>query len=162
MPRKHRTSPAVTIAIIGLGLAGLITFCFMQGCNTLDSPYEDAARASAAGAQAPVVDAAAVGQALFASCYDIYLESEARDYFETQVGDPFEPGEMHCGDDPLWFWDQTWNCEVFGVDYTVVRYSQESELPFETRRTVIPSRGTPWSFQCKYDSGCLNIRCKRI
>lgn len=159
---KRRPSNIIATQLLTSAIA--LAVLLPSGCNTLDSPYEDAERLAnaVAGRNAPEVDALAKQEPLLAECVSFYLDSEAADYFESQVGDPSMPGELHCGDDPIWYLDQTWNCEVFGVDYTVVRFSRESELPFETRRTVIPSKGEPWSFQCKYDSECIKIKCKRI
>lgn len=166
MPRKRR-SQNLAAFLDFLIVAAIVAFSVLAptGCNTLDSPYEDAERrvsASAAGAPSPaIVDAASSAQPLHAECVNFYLESEASDYFIRMVGEP-RGDDIYCGDDPLYYMDQTWNCQAFGVWYTISRYSRDEEIPLEVRRLVIREDGDSWSFQCKYDNECLRIKCRRI
>lgn len=159
---KKRTK--TTIAITALLAATITAAVMLPACNTLDSPYEDAARAAAAEAGAPspkIVDAQPSAKPLLAECVSFYVESEASDFFLRELGDPRGKDEVDCGDDSLYYLDQTWNCNVFGVNYTVVRYSRDDEAAREVRRTVIADDKSPsWSFQCKYNSECTQIRCK--
>lgn len=143
-----------------------VTLSTLTACADLPSPAPDIA---AAGSRAPHAlvtgqprdEVARLEQSL-SQCVNFYLESEAADYFETAVGDASIPGDVNCGSDPLFYVDQTWECATADNFYVVSRFSQDAELPFETRRVVLPTKGQAWSFRCVYDSQCVKISCDRI
>jgi hypothetical protein len=96
------------------------------------------------------------------TCVNLYLESEAGDYFENVAGDG-SSGAVSCGDDPLYYLDQTWNCieDRHGVRFAVTRYSPTPESWQYIERAVIASNGDDWKFRCEYDDTnvCGRISC---
>lgn len=174
---KKRTRVTVLTTTLLFTIISAAVLIELPGCSPVDEGdfvYDASPGAGAAGsvsvapreAHVPIVapapaDVGVIKQPL-AECVSFYVESEAADFFETRVGDPDIQGEVVCDGGPLYYLDQTWNCDTADEHYTVVRYSPESELAYETRRTVLPTVALPWSFRCKYDDQCLRIKCEEI
>lgn len=154
---NERNNKLLLLATAG-ALAATAAMTLASGCNTFDSPYEDAARVSSRGEAGSPGPVAGLKQSL-SGCVNVYVESEAIDYFDRLLG-----YGVDCGSDPLFYLDPVWECEKNGKHYTVVRFSSDEESWHIVKRSVIPTPGTPWDFQCQYDdtNACKKITCKRI